>query len=268
MLTCARLKLVTLIAPDRRLVEAMFKVCGMNDLPTDKANIRYADILRIFHVDAVGDDETLCMDGFQVKENGLYVILPNAKPWLTSEERAALSWHPTGHYEQPALPLPCTVGRLRKFVAEAGLEGCIDEKILADVLGAPDGLVKQAIADHAAMPGSAPEPQTTPVPTLSESGDRAPNKDQSLPASGGALFSVTKAALIDQHKHEWPTIQGDIADASKNGLAQAKAGKRGWWELSAMDWARANNKLIRPVEISALDNVMRNLPFREIRMKD
>lgn len=56
-------------------------------------------------------------------------------------------------------------------------------------------------------------------------------------------FSMSKAALIDAHKHEWLTIERDIADASTNGLAAAKAGARAWWEGQAMEWAKAKGKL-------------------------
>jgi hypothetical protein len=54
---------------------------------------------------------------------------------------------------------------------------------------------------------------------------------------------MTRAALIAAHEHEWPTIRGDIGDAKANGLAAAKAGKRGWHEAIALEWARAKGKL-------------------------
>ena len=59
----------------------------------------------------------------------------------------------------------------------------------------------------------------------------------------GPKFSMTKSSMIEQYKHEWPTIKRDIADAGRNGLSAAKAGVRGWHEQDALEWARANNKL-------------------------
>lgn len=66
----------------------------------------------------------------------------------------------------------------------------------------------------------------------------APRHAATVPA-----FSMKKAALIEQHKHEWPTIAGDIAGAKRNGLSAAKAGARGWREVDAIEWARNNGKL-------------------------
>lgn len=64
------------------------------------------------------------------------------------------------------------------------------------------------------------------------------------PAKTGPIFSMTQAAIIEAHAHEWPSIRADIKGAAANGLALAKAGVRGWYEDIAMDWARAKGKLI------------------------
>lgn len=74
------------------------------------------------------------------------------------------------------------------------------------------------------------------------------------PATTGPTFSMTKAAMIEQHKHEWPTIETDIKAAKRNGLDAAMAGVRGWYELPAMEWARANNRLAgidKPAQVLA-----------------
>lgn len=63
------------------------------------------------------------------------------------------------------------------------------------------------------------------------------------PAATGPTFSMTRAAMIEQHKHEWPTIETDMKAAKRNGLHAAMAGARGWHERLAMEWARANNRL-------------------------
>ncbi len=63
------------------------------------------------------------------------------------------------------------------------------------------------------------------------------------PDATGPLFTMKKAAMITQHKHEWPTIEQDIKDATRNGLNKAKAGQRDWKEAEAMEWARSKGKL-------------------------
>jgi hypothetical protein len=85
----------------------------------------------------------------------------------------------------------------------------------------------------------------------------------------GPRLQVNKAALIAQHKHEWPTIEGDIRGASENGLSKvAKAGARDWYEDAAIQWARSKNKLIQPTSAATLNSAMSNLPSRKHRLKD
>jgi hypothetical protein len=59
-----------------------------------------------------------------------------------------------------------------------------------------------------------------------------------------AAFPLTKQAMITNHQKDWPTIERDIKDASQNGLVAAKFSDRKWVEELALNWARANNKLI------------------------
>lgn len=84
--------------------------------------IRYDDFVRICNVDDPRD-----FAGFQVNPQGLYVNLPPDDSMLLPMERAALSWHPTGRHDEPALPFPCTFSELQTFISEAGLLGAIDE---------------------------------------------------------------------------------------------------------------------------------------------
>jgi hypothetical protein len=75
--------------------------------------------------------------------------------------------------------------------------------------------------------------------------------------------------MITQFKAMWPTIESDLADASKNGLAAAaKAGTRDWREQEAMEWARAKNKLQPNKSATKLDDVMRGISSRVIKFGD
>jgi hypothetical protein len=111
----------------------------MNTPPTSKSAIRYADFIRIC-------GQTL--HGFRVETDGVYTIVPGWDVPLTDAERATLSWHPTGHYDRPALPLPCTVAQMKTFVTEVGLSGCIDEDAIAELeaLGVASGATGLSIA--------------------------------------------------------------------------------------------------------------------------
>lgn len=56
---------------------------------------------------------------------------------------------------------------------------------------------------------------------------------------------LKRAALVDQYRRRWSTLERDLKDASSNGLANAaKAPEQGyWWEEPALEWARQRNKL-------------------------
>ncbi len=81
-----------------------------------------------------------------------------------------------------------------------------------------------------------------PVPSKSS----PPKEKSSLTKTfkGIAAFPLTKKAMIANHQKDWPTIERDIKDASINGLNAAKFSGRKWVEELALNWARANNKLI------------------------
>jgi hypothetical protein len=54
---------------------------------------------------------------------------------------------------------------------------------------------------------------------------------------------MTRQGLIEAYGARWPTIEADIDDAAKNGLASARA-KRGWYYVEdALAWARQRGKL-------------------------
>ena len=106
----------------------------MNDQkPVDEAVITYADFVLICQVED-GED----FGGFDVKPDGVYVKAFDKHLFalLSPEERHELLWHPTGRYDEPALPLPCSLPELRSFEDKAGLAGSIDEDLLAEVLAA------------------------------------------------------------------------------------------------------------------------------------
>ncbi|MCX7178899.1 MAG: hypothetical protein NTX56_09055 [Proteobacteria bacterium] len=110
-------------ADTRAAVLEGFEDCPRRGPDADRAMIGYADFVAICQV-----DDPKNFGGFRVEGNGLYVDLPNADATLTPEERATVTWHPTGRYDKPALPLPCTLGQLRAFLPDAGMAGYIDEE--------------------------------------------------------------------------------------------------------------------------------------------
>jgi hypothetical protein len=106
--------------------------------------------------------------------------------------------------------------------------------------GVDTWLAADGFAEHVRWPVSAVVETVREPP--SPVADTAPTPQAQTTAT--SRLSTNKAALIAQHKHEWPTIESDLKNASQNGLSKAaRAGKRDWFEDSALDWARSKNKL-------------------------
>ena len=156
---------------------------------------------------------------------------------------------------------------LSKDFAEQGIpcdQPTITAPDFAAWLAAQGETPSELIAAWFAAVGAA---QAVPAPaiTIVATDDVKPASTSPVKAATtGARLATNKAALIAQHKHEWPTIEGDLKDASSNGLSKAaKAGKRDWIGEAAVQWARSKNKLILPKETTSLTDVMRTLPSKK-----
>ena len=95
-------------------------------------------------------------------------------------------------------------------------------------------------------------------------------KDQKINTSNQLVsdrqaFPMSRAALVSKYKAQWASIERDMQDASKNGLAVAKAGARKWSEDLALQWAKSNNKFNdRAVVPNSPQMMMANLPSRVV----
>lgn len=172
--------------------------------------IGYAEFLRIFNTPPKEP-----FDGFRIEPDGLYVD-PKAydDANLFPEEISALTWHPTGKYDEPALPLPCSADDLRHFVRIAGMTGYIDEEILAETAA-----TKREEAAGFGSPGR----------------------------SAAAAVIRKRAALIADVVGFWPSIEIDLSDSRRNGLhAAAKLrSKHGFWIVEpALNWAKERGKIL------------------------
>jgi hypothetical protein len=102
-----------------------------------------------------------------------------------------------------------------------------------------------------------------PTPQAAEASTHAPSTSASAsPAAHPeavpvAPKGVQKREMVKRHAARWPTIETDMKDAGKNGLAAAaKAGERGWREAAALEWAREKSRLLSVPEPGTLDAVM------------
>lgn len=69
-----------------------------------------------------------------------------------------------------------------------------------------------------------------------------------LTASPGGR-TLSKQELISTHSKNWPTVEADIGEASRNGLGrQAKTGSRRWNERQALAWAERTGRWHTSVE--------------------
>lgn len=175
-----------------------FEDCPRRGPDADRAMIGYADFVAICQV-----DDPKNFGGFRAEANGLYVDLPDAEATQTPEERAAVSWHPTGQYDKPALPLPCTLGQLRAFLPDAGMAGYIDEEaadaVLADELPTDSGRGGGAVKFGAGATAPRESKQAVTITT-----NRLKTRIHPLDAVIGL---ATKTALAkDDHQSVWAEL--------------------------------------------------------------
>lgn len=164
---------------------------------------------------------------------------------------------------------------LRNFT-EAGFGKTIEAGYFRSAVGGGesepwhDSLHSKAPASTAPAQSPAPPTPMDAVGALGGMELLSENKPKRNTATG-PVFNMKRVAMIEQHKHEWPTIEGDMRDATINGLSVAKAGSRDWVETIALDWARAKGKLRSPVKpADSLVQVMHglsSLPTTRHRLK-
>lgn len=83
------------------------------------------------------------------------------------------------------------------------------------------------------------------------------------PASPALVAPTKRSAMVNMYEHCWPTISSDIGDAYRNGLSDARLGKRGWDQSQALKWARTNGKLTSNFSTSAHRTPPSPLPSAE-----
>lgn len=58
--------------------------------------------------------------------------------------------------------------------------------------------------------------------------------------------AMVRRALIKEYRNEWPSIEDDLSEASRNGLDSAKLPKHGMWDADkALAWAKSQGKLTK-----------------------
>lgn len=69
---------------------------------------------------------------------------------------------------------------------------------------------------------------------------------QASPEPVQAAPAMKRRALIAEYLNEWPSIEADLNDASRNELDSAKLPKHGMWDADkALAWARSRGKLVQ-----------------------
>lgn len=104
---------------------------------------------------------------------------------------------------------------------------------------APSGLIRAWFTACGVQARSAQQEPTQAAPTPDASADIA-----------------KRAALVARLEHEWPTIEADLNEASRNGLREAAhAGKLGFWRVDkAREWAQQRGKLRQQADVRPLNS--------------
>jgi hypothetical protein len=73
---------------------------------------------------------------------------------------------------------------------------------------------------------------------------------------------IKKKALIEKYRNQWPSVESDLAEASRNGLHVAKAPENGYYkEEEALHWAKERGKYKEVNAATAPTNSIFNSPL-------
>nr|WP_145546373.1 hypothetical protein [Variovorax boronicumulans] len=230
-------------------------------LPPNTRHVAFAELAHLIALALWPMDESSSED--------LKMTYGTARLGLDSElERAAKSG------QLPVLN-PLTLGQQTVLHGRALLSGLVsvealriylENRLTVIVADPPGGSARAASIAAQSTTAALPLP-AGPIPGE----PRAVNPvQQSRPVQTRPVFSMKKAALVERYRDRWPTIESDLSDASTNGLAAAKAGKRDWWEAVAVEWARSRRKLAaeqpQTTSLSSAMHNMTSLPTKTHRM--
>ncbi|HMN20194.1 MAG TPA: hypothetical protein PKA16_02255 [Ottowia sp.] len=157
----------------------------------------------------------------------------------------------------PLLPFPFTCVELLEFEDATGNE-------LRSRLPADDGEALKR-AGHLRQPQ---DPRREVKPNAADivrlligdlrPEDMEPDGDEDAQAAQAEASAGTakRAALVARLEHEWPTIEADLNEASRNGLGKAaRAGTRGFWRVEkAREWAQQRGKLRQQASVRPLNS--------------
>lgn len=94
-------------------------------------------------------------------------------------------------------------------------------------------VIEQATNTAPQVPGDAQ--QQTDAPPSGATEKEAPEEE----------ILRKRCALIAEFESMWPTIEGDLRDASKNGLSAVSKAQHGYWRVKpALAWARERGKIL------------------------
>ena len=94
--------------------------------------------------------------------------------------------------------------------------------------------------EHPQATTSQPPAAPNPAPASTEQVE----PEQAAPAMQPR--AMKRCALIDECLNEWSSIEGDLREASRNGLDSAKLLKHGMWDADkALTWAKSHGKLTK-----------------------
>ena len=164
----------------------------------------------------------------------------------------ALEWLNAPREELPqeyqhAFDEACQVDAIEQKIAEweqAKVPTALDMKAREEAIGI---LQTQRAALLAVLDGQEqPEQEPSPAPTSAEP----------------TPTIMKKNAMVAQLKHEWPSIEADLKDATRNELKnEAATGAHGKWFVEpARAWAQRKGKLKQAAPAHPLDNVWRTRP--------
>lgn len=117
---------------------------------------------------------------------------------------------------------------------------------LADLLKREPGMIPALPSASITVSVSGRAFNTESVPVTEPKQIPAEADEAKLPNAEGEPLTLAREALIHKYLSVWPSIETNLKNAQRNGLAAcAKSGIHGRWiEVRALEWAKKNGKLV------------------------
>jgi len=196
--------------------------------------------------------EWIELTGVYLGEIGPYLVTPDSVGFVRWEPEEIRTYPKEFQVDMlrrnkhEPLKFPCTPARLLDFIDSelSTIYGCFEvPDAFRQAVTVTEGV--QTTDTTPQVPGSVPE--ATTADDAEHAAAATPAATQEPPKTGAKVEILRKrAAFINDFQGMWPTMNGDLSDAARNGLSLAANARHGFWRVGpALNWADERGRIKR-----------------------